>query len=168
MSFIPSDIPQCIVTASAEAFIGRRHVAEAYAFDGRSRAYAAFFCAKPAQRPLWASHDGCYSVACIDDPDFEIPETAVLPGPDFTPPIPVLLRHFARTVGFYVGGMAWIDPDHRGHGLAPKMILAGCIASGGPTYDTSSIVGFSPAGLASHLAAHREAVKLTARLQKEK
>jgi hypothetical protein len=162
MSFSPADIPPSLASVSAAAFVGRHHVAEGYFFDGRAPEYRAFFAARPAPRPLWTSACGRYSVAAVEDPDFEVPPTAVLNAPDFVTPPPVLLRHAARTVGFYYGGMAWIDREHRGRGLAPMMILAGCVAAGGPTYDTESTMGFSAAGFAAHLAAHREAVRIAA------
>lgn len=162
MTFSADDIPHSIASVTAAQFVGRHHVADGYFFDGRGDAYAAFFTAAPAATPLWTSADTRHAVFPIDDPAFRVPPTARPTDPDFTAPDPVVLRCNGRTVGFYFAGMAWIDPEHRGRGLSTMMILAACVAAGGPVYDTAATMGFTPAGHAAHKAAHREAVRIAA------
>jgi hypothetical protein len=160
LPFAPDAIPASILSATPAEFVGRCHVHEGYRLEGRLPAYAPFFAARPADPPLWVSDDGLHSVCAIDDPEFVMPETVVLPGPGCLPPTAVLLRAADRTVGFYVAGMAWIDPGHRGRGLSPMMILSACVLVGGFAHDVSTTMGYSAAGHAAHLAAHRAARRI--------
>ncbi len=162
MTIAPQDIPRSILVATPEEFVGRSHVHEGYRLDGRAPGYAPFFAARPAAEPIWVSADGLYQVCAIDDPDFVMPETVVLPGPGSSLPTAVLLRTAGRTVGFYVAGMSWIDPGHRGRGLSPMMIVSACVLARGFAHDVSSTMGYSAAGYAAHVAAHREAARIAA------
>lgn len=61
--------------------------------------------------------------------------------------------------GFYAGSYLWIDPAHRGRGLAAPLILAAARHRGGTVLPPGVVVqGYTPAGLAAHRSAHRRAV----------
>jgi hypothetical protein len=136
--FAPEQLPRSIWGVSVRDFLGPTAVSESFALTGREDELEVYFGAEPSQHPLWT--DGQYSVHTVNDPDF---------NPEAT----VLLRHGERTVGFYAGGMCWIDPDHRGKGLSTPLIVGSNLVLGAVPY--TEPMGFSAAGLAAHEAAHR-------------
>ncbi|MEY8800184.1 hypothetical protein AB9K35_07700 [Leisingera sp. XS_AS12] len=58
--------------------------------------------------------------------------------------------------GFYLGGESWIDEDARGAGRSSLMINAAADLLGGSPTQALLGNGFSPAGYAAHLSAHRK------------
>lgn len=62
-------------------------------------------------------------------------------------------------VGFYAGGYLWIAPSHRRRGLSTPLILGAAQQRGGGILPPGVVlVGYTPASLAAHRAAHVEAV----------
>jgi GNAT superfamily N-acetyltransferase len=149
MSLDATRIPQAVWGASFEEFIGLYAIDDRlYGFNGRHEDNSIHFEADFAGHVLWTSPDGFYTVRPTKDPDWE-------PSPTM-----LLVRDGSEVVGFYAGGMLWIDDAHRGRGIAPWLVLAGCVEAGRVPRDNSQIVGFSEAGIAAHRAAHRIAVDL--------
>lgn len=60
--------------------------------------------------------------------------------------------------GVYTGGCAWIDPAFRGNGHAVDLILTAADLVGGNPARNEKGLGFTVAGHAAHVAAHRKAV----------
>jgi len=69
-------------------------------------------------------------------------------------PCCVVLRHEGESVGFYMDGQCWVDPDHRGRGLARAMVVA-LVAWSRRLPDVKDI-GFSEAGYRLHISALRQ------------
>ena len=64
-----------------------------------------------------------------------------------------------RIVGFYAGSYLWIAAEHRGKGLSTPLILAAAEQRGGSIMPPGVILqGYTPAGLAAHRKAHRQAI----------
>lgn len=125
-------IPTDLARIDADHLFGDRYmVSEMFSFDGRDEdEYGHVFEWEDLTDPIWV--EGAYAIrGCID---FE---------PDC-----VVLAHGEEIVGFYMGGQAWVDPDHRGSGFGAKMIIS-CIAMSGRLPDVRNI-GFSAAGFAAH------------------
>lgn len=121
-------------TTAARLFGPGYMISEVFSFDGRDEdEYGHVFEWEDLTDPIWV--EGSYAIrGCIDfDPDC------------------VLLTHEGESVGFYMGGQAWIDPGHRGNGLGARMIVS-TIAMSGRLPDVRDI-GFSEAGFAAHEAA---------------
>ena len=149
MDLDPSKLPQAVWGVPFEQFVGPHVIDDAlYGFDGRHEDNAVHFEADFAEQALWASPDGAYTVRPTKDPDWE-------PSPTM-----LLVHGGIDIVGFYAGGMLWIDDAHRARGLAPWLVLAGCVKAGKVPYDNSDFMGFSEAGIAAHRAAHRLAVQI--------
>lgn len=149
MDFDPSKLPQAVWGVPSEQFVGPHVVDNAlYGFNGRHEDNAIHFEADIDEHELWTSPDGAYTVRSTKDPDWEPSPTLLLVHTD------------TEIVGFYAAGMLWIDDAHRGRGLAPWLVLAGCIKAGKIPYDNSVLMGFSEAGIAAHRAAHRLAVRI--------
>jgi len=121
-------------TNSARLFGNQYMVSEAFSFDGSNEdEYGHVLDWEDLTDPIWT--EGAYVIrGCVD---FE---------PDC-----VVLIHEGETVGFYMGGQAWVDPEHRGNGFGAKMIVS-CIAMSGRLPDVRDI-GFSSSGFATHEAA---------------
>ncbi len=65
----------------------------------------------------------------------------------------------AELVGFYAGGYLWIAAAHRRRGLSTPLILGAAQQRGGGILPPGVVlVGYTPASLAAHRAAHVEAV----------
>lgn len=142
-------IPKEVWGVSFDDFVGPHAVNDQlYGFDGRDEENGIHFDAEISDRVLWVSPDGAYTARPAADPDGE-PATTVL-----------LVHGGDGIVGYYAGGMVWIDPEHRGQGLAPWLVLSACAEAGGVPYGNSEKMGFSEAGIAAHRAAHRLAVAL--------
>lgn len=148
MGFDPDAVPEAVWGVPFEGFVGPHRIDDRlYGLDGTEDDREIHFGADIAPDPIWRSADGIYAVHAVADPDWQPQHT-------------VLLTHGGDPVGFYAGGMTWIDPDHRGRGLAAPMILAAAVTAGGVPYDNVEIMGFSEAGIAAHRAAHRMAVEI--------
>lgn len=93
--------------------------------------------------PIRLSPDG-FSICEIDD--FEPSGSFVLLAPD------------GRPCGFYMDAQCWVDPEHRGRGLSTLLISAAADWHGGSPTNNRCGLGFSPAGIAAHRAAHRSLV----------
>ena len=129
-------------------FLGLTAVSESFAFNARSEdEFAIYFDEVPGETPIWAVEG--YAIYVVADPDFEPAST-------------VLLRHEGQTVGFYAGGLCWIDPEHRGKGFSIPLIVAANLIHGAVPYDKGKGMGFSRAGMAAHQAAHRWTVERAA------
>ncbi|MGB4062244.1 MAG: hypothetical protein WBK19_00280 [Azonexus sp.] len=62
-------------------------------------------------------------------------------------------------VGFYAGSYLWISAEHRGRGLSTPLILAAAEQRGGSIMPPGVVLqGYTPAGLAAHRKAHRQAI----------
>lgn len=97
---------------------------------------------------LWRSPGGDYSVRHLEDWDKQ--------------PSLALFFHCAgaepEAVGFYCHGMCWVDPRHRGRGLGVELVLAAAAVAGGSPTRNPAGMGFTAAGVAVHLKAHRRSV----------
>lgn len=107
-----------------------------HGFDGRAE-YDFFFDEElPADAVIW--EEGAYAIA---DVGYDSPT--------------VMLFHEGSVVGFYFDMMAWLDAEHRGRGLATKMIFAYADRFGGdafaePRKRADCGMGFSPEGYDLH------------------
>ena len=64
-----------------------------------------------------------------------------------------------RIVGFYAGSYLWIAAESRGKGLSTPLILAAAEQRGGSIMPPGVVLqGYTPAGLAAHRKAHRQAI----------
>lgn len=125
-------IPEKLSRTSEARLLGDRYmVSEMFAFDGSDEdEYGHVLEWEDLTDPIWI--EGSYVVrGCVG---FE---------PDC-----VVLTHEGDAVGFYMGGQAWVDHEHRGQGFGAKMIVS-CIAMSGRLPDVRNI-GFSEEGLAAH------------------
>lgn len=131
-------------TTERKLFGGGYMVSDVFDLDGRNEdEYGHVFEWDDLTDPIWI--DGTYSIrGCVG---FE---------PDC-----VLLLDDGNPVGFYMGGQAWVDPEHRGQGLGARMIVA-CIAMSGSLPPVRDI-GFSQAGF----AAHRNALEIIREMKHE-
>lgn len=69
------------------------------------------------------------------------------------------LFRVGRIVGFYAGSYLWIAAEHRGQGLSTPLILAAAEQRGGSIMPPGVVLqGYTPAGLAAHRKAHRQAL----------
>ncbi len=69
------------------------------------------------------------------------------------------LFRVGRIVGFYAGSYLWISAEHRGQGLSTPLILAAAEQRGGSIMPPGVVLqGYTPAGLAAHRKAHRQAL----------
>ncbi|NTV71175.1 MAG: hypothetical protein HGA71_13655 [Azonexaceae bacterium] len=69
------------------------------------------------------------------------------------------LFRVGRIVGFYAGSYLWIAAEYRGKGLSTPLILAAAEQRGGSIMPPGVILqGYTPAGLAAHRKAHRQAI----------
>lgn len=130
-------IPEHLRRVTAATLFGEGYmISEAFDLDGRSDdEYGHIFEWEDLTDAIWI--DGAYAIrGCVD---FE---------PDC-----VVLQHDGETVGFYMGGQTWVDPEHRGQGFGAKMVVS-CIAMSGRLPDVRNI-GFSAAGFAAHEQALR-------------
>lgn len=128
-------VPEKLRSSTEKKLFGEHYmVSDVFDLDGRNEdEYGHVFEWEDLTDPIWK--DGSYSIrGCVG---FE---------PDC-----VLLLDDGNPVGFYMGGQAWVDPEHRGHGFGAKMIVA-CIAMAGSLPPVRDI-GFSEAGFASHRSA---------------
>ncbi|MCS4090154.1 GNAT family N-acetyltransferase [Rhizobium sp. BK176] len=78
----------------------------------------------------------------------------------------VMLFHQGSVVGFYYDMMAWLDPEHRGNGLATKMIFAFADHFGDDAFKEARIkadcaMGFSQEGYDLHVRALEMARELS-------
>ena len=140
-------IPEKLSRTNAARLFGNQYmVSDAFSFDGRNEdEYGHVLDWEDLTDPIWT--EGSYAIrGCVD---FE---------PDC-----VVLTHEGETVGFYMGGQAWVDPEHRGNGFGAKMIVS-CIAMSGRLPDVRDI-GFSAAGLSSHEVALKLLRQLSSTVQ---
>jgi hypothetical protein len=136
--FTLAQLPRSIWGVSLSDFIGPTVISEAFLVTGDEEELHVYFEAEPARQPIWSNED--YAIHAVADRDFK---------PDAT----VLLRYGGQTIGFYAGGMCWIDRAHRGKELSTPLIVAANLLHDAVPY--TEHVGSSPAGLAAHEAAHR-------------
>ena len=107
-----------------------------HSFDGRAE-YDFFFDEElPGDAVIW--EEGDYAIA---DVSYDNPT--------------VMLFHNGSVVGFYFDMMAWLDAEHRGRGLATKMIFAYADRFGEDAFAESRVradcaMGFSPEGYELH------------------
>jgi RimJ/RimL family protein N-acetyltransferase len=117
-----------------------------FGFDGREE-YDFFFDEQlSAEDVIW--EEGDYAIA---DVHYESPT--------------VMLFHKGSVVGFYFDMMAWLDPEHRGNGLATKMIFAYADHFGDDAFKEQRIkadcaLGFSQEGYDLHIRALEMAIEL--------
>lgn len=127
-------VPKRLKNATERKLFGENYmISEVFGFDGRGEDYEHVFEWSDLTDTIW--QDGAYSIrGCVE---FE---------PDC-----VLLLDDGNPVGFYMGGQAWIDPEHRGRGHGARTVVA-CIAMSG-TLPPVKDIGFSEAGFAAHMGA---------------
>lgn len=71
----------------------------------------------------------------------------------------VVLLKCSKVVGFYLEAYLWIAPHCRGLGLSTPLILAAAARRGGGMLMPGVVViGYTPASIAAHRAAHSHAV----------
>lgn len=107
-----------------------------HSFNGREE-YDFFFEEEmPKDAVIW--EDGDYAIADVryDEPT-------------------LMLFHKGKVVGFYFDMMAWLDPEHRGKGLATQLILSYAQHLGENAFSdqrkkAGCALGFSPEGYALH------------------
>lgn len=128
-------IPDNLARTSLTGLVGENYmVSPAFDIDGRDHdEFGHVFDWDSLTDPIWI--EGPYVIrGCID---FE--------------PCCVLLAYDDDPVGFYMGGQAWVDPEHRGNGFGAKMIVSS-ISMSKELPDVKNI-GFSEAGFAAHESA---------------
>nr|WP_250808272.1 hypothetical protein [Neorhizobium tomejilense] len=137
-----------ILSDDYAAILDVAEVSETHSFNGREE-YDFFFDEElDPTNVIWS--EGDYAIADVgyDDPT-------------------VMLFNNGKVVGFYFELMAWLDPEHRGNGLATQMILAyaerfgdDCFAR--PRAKAGCAMGFSPDGYDLHVRARERANELSA------
>jgi GNAT superfamily N-acetyltransferase len=128
-------VPEKLMSTTERKLFGDIYmVSDMFDLDGRNEdEYGHIWEWESLTDTIWS--DGGYSIrGCVE----------------FEPDCVVLLDD-GRPVGFYMGGQAWVDPEHRGHGFGAKMIVS-CIAMSGSLPPVRDI-GFSEAGFAAHRGA---------------
>jgi len=133
-------VTSALFTSHFEQVVRNAIVADVFEFDGRCGDYDHFFETTPKQCDIvW--REGEYRMGSARDND----EYAFV------------LFHGETPVGFYTQMMAWIDPPHRGKGLAQRMIVEFASHFGPDAFkavdDPAEGYGFSDAGLSVHLRA---------------
>ena len=132
---------------SVEEFIGPALVGEGFWLDGRDEDHGHVWeaAAEGGLPELWRSPCGRFAVRDLDWGPEQVP--SVVAEADGSP------------VGFYLQGQCWVDPEWRRLGLASEMILvASRLAGGSPTCNPDGL-GFTEAGHAAHVKAHRLAAR---------
>lgn len=123
-----------------DEFVGQAFISEKFLIDGDDGDFDIVLEWDEVGSPIWTeSRNGCLYEA-VRLYDFE--------------PRCVALRTSGRTVGFYMGPMCWIRPQHRRLRLSVPLIRAG-VAVDGSVPDLNR-VGFSMEGWRAHAAAHRQ------------
>lgn len=134
------DIPARLVASTHEDLFGEHfQIGEFFAVDGRDESgdYDHVFEWDDFTPVIWKhAVTGHEIVGCVE---FE--------------PTCVVLRREGQTVGFYMGGQSWVDPEHRGLGCGAAMVLS-AVALAGELPDVQNI-GFSNAGYGLHQSALR-------------
>lgn len=135
-----------------QEFVGPHMVSDLYGIDGRrDPTYQSFWEAASDYRNiglpiaiLQTATDDFYSVCEVQATGYDHAYA--------------LLTVRGDVVGFYVDAHIWIDESLRGNRLASRMIAAVAAING--TSPTRSVLGlgFTPAALAAHRAAHRHLV----------
>lgn len=129
-------IPTRLQSASLEALVGvAPPVSPFFSINGRSEYFARVFEWDDFTAPIWIDQEAGYSIEGLVGFD----------------PVCVGLRFAGNVVGFYLDGGSWIDFEHRGKGLSPKMIICAIAFAG--KLPRSQEKGFSEAGFAAHAAA---------------
>jgi GNAT superfamily N-acetyltransferase len=118
-----------------------------FGFDGREEYHFFFDEQLSAEDVVW--EEGDYAIA---DVHYDSPT--------------VMLFHKGSVVGFYYDMMAWLDPEHRGKGLATKMIFAYADHFGDDAFREARIkadcaLGFSQEGYDLHVRALEMAMELS-------
>lgn len=133
------DIPEHLISIRSETLFGRNfRISEMFSLNGRDEEHGEYdhvFEWDDLTPVIWTDPDHIYEIrGCVE---FD--------------PACVVLRRDGLTVGFYMGGQAWIDPDHRGKGLGAAMIVSTIAMTRElpPVQD----IGFSGAGYQAHMAA---------------
>ncbi|MCV9964063.1 hypothetical protein OIU34_19465 [Pararhizobium sp. BT-229] len=125
-----------ILSDDYAAILDVAQISPVHGFDGRAE-YDFFFGEElPTDAVIW--EDGDYAIA---DVGYDSPT--------------VMLFHQGSVVGFYFDMMAWLDAEHRGRGLATKMIFAYADRFGGNAFadqraKAGCALGFSPEGYDLH------------------
>jgi hypothetical protein len=128
-------VPESILSITKEALLGDHYmISPMFDFDGRSEEeYGHIWEWDDLTDVIYA--EGAYTIrGCVD---FE---------PDC-----VVLFDDERPVGFYMGGQAWVDPQHRGKSFGAKMVVA-CMAMTGRIPEVRYL-GFSEQGYRTHTKA---------------
>ncbi|MBY3157235.1 hypothetical protein HFO56_33460 [Rhizobium laguerreae] len=136
-----------ILSDDYAAILDVAHIGPHFGFDGREE-YDFFFDEQlSGDDVVW--EEGDYAIA---DVHYDSPT--------------LMLFHKGRVVGFYYDMMAWLDPEHRGNGLATKMIFAYADHFGEDAFREQRIragcaLGFSQRGYDLHVRALGMATELT-------
>lgn len=122
-------------------------VHECHSFDGREEYDFFFEETLDRSRVVW--FEGAYAMA---DVGYDSPT--------------LMLFHEGEVVGFYFELMAWLDPEHRGRGLATQMVLQYAETFGDDCFAplrkaADCAMGFSPEGYALHCRALDHAQSLS-------
>lgn len=134
---------------SEEAFTGAALVSDVYSIDGSEEDYEHLWDAlreEGPSLPIVARDRSGWEARWLDD--WEPEATVGLFDPD------------GPAQGFYMHGQLWIEPEARGAGRSWLMIAAAADLLGGCPAQNPSIMGYSEAGYAAHLAAHRRVLEL--------
>jgi len=128
--------------ADFDDFVGKAAVSDVFTIDTSEDPFPMIFEWDDFGEPVWCAERKRtrYEIRRLIDFD----------------PITLVLRSEGQTVGFYASGMCWIDPAHRGHGLAVDLIRAFATVNG--STPNLNHLGFSRAGWAAHAAAYRASV----------
>ncbi|MDW9481734.1 hypothetical protein GOB57_24100 [Sinorhizobium meliloti] len=126
-----------ILSDDYQAILDVAQISPIHAFDGRVE-YDFFFHEDSPSTESVVWQEGDYAIA---DVDYDSPT--------------VMLFHKGNVVGFYFDMMAWLDEEHRGRGLATKMIFAYADRFGEAAFaeqraKADCALGFSPEGYDLH------------------
>jgi GNAT superfamily N-acetyltransferase len=134
---------------TCDEFVGPAVASPLFDIDGRTDAdYELVWETDPDDlREVWRSPCGTFSIRDLEWDN---------------PPALLLVAHGsdgAASIGFYILGQSWVDPEWRGRGLAVELVLAAAELVGGSPTANADGMGFSAVGLAVHRKAHLVAVE---------
>lgn len=139
-----ASIPAAVWRPSVNAFLEGAVVSPAFAIRGDDAEYELIYEWDPSDwgQPIW--DDG---------------EVAIRPLLGYEPASVVMTKSGRRggaVLGFNTDGHTYVDPSLRGNGYGAALVIALAVEKRGRPFPTPAM-GYSAAGYAAHVAAHRMA-----------
>ena len=139
-----ASIPAQLWRPSVQEFLDGAVVSPAFAIRGDDAEYELIYDWDPSDRGQAIWDDG---------------EVAIRPLLGYEPASVVMTRsrhRSGRVLGFNTDGQTYVDPALRGNGYGAAMVIALAVEKRGIPFATPAM-GYSAAGYAAHVAAHRSA-----------